>query len=1065
MAPAGLNYQVTSFFTQAGWRSFFLDDQFNILPPCDDLAQIGPYPPAQLENSALVNLFSPTYQEKLKLLLSHLTAGYNQNIPAAALMLQIAPNQNKPVELMLYPWTEATPPAQYIAFLRPLPGPIEAFIEETRAGQERQQEKLLETVARLSRQIAAILDLEALLNYTAQSLSHDFEHKFTSIFLTNAAETTINLKVASFINVKALSPTYLALPIDSNTVAGHVALTGEPLLVNTLEGGDYQRLAYLPIEARSELAVPVILGGEVLGVLDVQSDQPHQYAATDLFLLQTIADQLAVAIENARLFEERDRRMAELAVFNQIGVVISGSHDLKVMLPRILSRISALFQVEGVSLMLLEKEGLRFAVAHGPGSENIVSFTLKPGQGIAWSVVESRQTIRVDDVKHDPRHFSEIDSAIDFNTRSLLAVPVQIHDKMIGVIEAINRLDGQPFSQDDQVTLEFIASSVGITIENARLFTQTEQHIAQLAGLLEASRVINTLDLQDILKTIVHRAGTLLQSDHTVVYLADYQNRRLQALAAHSSSQMAHVPTPPFNFDEGTVGWVLRNRQPLIINDVSQDKRFLFVSSGSQFINNLVSVPLVVKDEVIGVLEATHKINSEDFTAADEALLSAFASQAAIAIHNARLFDETNRRLAEVSTLYTLADQMTKVIDPGFITEAVVNILRHALDCSGCCLFLYQETDTGPALTLNSSSGWHRSNSTSPEFQYILKLVEQLVIRPNPLYLADTQAADLPDPAMRPDSPDNQVRSIIVVPLTVKDKLLGALVVDDKQPYAFGQAEGRLLRITAAQAATAIENIKLYGHLEQRAIELELALAEVQEANRLKAEFVQQVSHELRTPLTFIRAYLDLILEGSLGEINEALKAKVQLLAQKSHSIIRLVEDLVSLEKMELANLQYQNTTPDDLINQAILVASAGVAEYGLQLVADTAPNLPPLRVDVDRIGQVFDNLIGNALKFSPAGSTITLKAKLDETLIKFSVQDQGAGIPAESLPRIFERFYQAGRPANTQRYKGSGLGLAIVKQIIEAHGGRVALESEFGRGSTFSFWLPGGEINQEPKE
>ena len=151
--------------------------------------------------------------------------------------------------------------------------------------------------------------------------------------------------------------------------------------------------------------MPLVLGGQVLGILDVQSDLPDTYNADDLFLLQTIADQLAVAIENARLFEERDRRMAELAVFNQIGAVISGSHDLSVMLPNILSRVSALFQVEGISLMLLENEELRFAVATGASADDIKSFTLKPGQGIAWSVVETGQTIRVDNVEADSAPF------------------------------------------------------------------------------------------------------------------------------------------------------------------------------------------------------------------------------------------------------------------------------------------------------------------------------------------------------------------------------------------------------------------------------------------------------------------------------------------------------------------------------------------------------------------------------------------------------------------------------------------------------------------------------------
>ncbi len=1054
MAPAVFTQEVAQFFAYSGWRQFLLDDNFNLLPPCTDLAELCGLVAQPLENTPFLNLFDPANREKLEPLLTQLAVGYHQTIPSLVLMLQTA-HQPKPVELMLYPFTDTASLVCYRGFIRLLPNTIETFFEEPRTRHIRQKNKQLETVAKLSGRIAAILDLDALLNYTVQSLSQDFEYKFTSIFLIDTTETYITLKAASNINVKALSPSFSNLPIDHKTVIGHVAATTEAMLIRNISQSEYQPLGHLPLETHSELAVPLVLGGQVLGVLDVQSDLPNKYSADDLFLLQTIADQLAVAIENARLFEERDRRMAELAVFNQIGAVISGSHDLKVMLPNILARVNALFQVEGVSLMLLEHDELRFAVATGPGAENIASFTLKPGQGIAWSVVETGQTIRVDNVATDSRHFSEIDTAIDFKTRSLLAVPVQIHGKMLGVIEAINRIDGRPFSRDDEVTLEFIASSVAIAIENARLFSETQRNIEQLAGLLEASRVINTLDLHDILNTIVQRVGALLKAEYTSVYLADDQAQQIRETASYSINPMLQSPIPIFKYGEGTVGWTLKQRQPLLLNDVSKDERFLHAGPRSELITNLIAIPLIVKDEAIGVLEVANKLDDEAFTTADEALLSAFASQAAVAIYNARLFNETNQRLAEVSTLYTFADQMTKVMDLSQVSQSTVTILRHALDCSGCCLFIQEQVDGQDTLVLKACSGWHGSHTTQTEIDYLIKLAETLTQKPQLIHLndllEDSSASALKLAALT----DSQMRSIMIVPLIVKDKLLGALSIDDHVPNAFGPSEGRLLTITAAQISTAIDNIRLYDNLEQRAIELEAALEEVQEANRLKSEFVQNVSHELRTPLTFIRAYIELILEGGLGEISPMLKEKLELISQKTYAIIRLVEDIVSMQKVESGNLRFDLISPQQLINQAIQGATASAAESNITLVADSRPDLPALRVDIDRIGQIFDNLIGNAIKFSQPGSEIKIAAQLDGEAIKFSVQDHGLGIPPESLSKIFDKFYQAGRQTGSRRYKGSGLGLAIVKQIVEAHHGRVGVESQLNQGSTFFFWLP----------
>jgi signal transduction histidine kinase len=230
----------------------------------------------------------------------------------------------------------------------------------------------------------------------------------------------------------------------------------------------------------------------------------------------------------------------------------------------------------------------------------------------------------------------------------------------------------------------------------------------------------------------------------------------------------------------------------------------------------------------------------------------------------------------------------------------------------------------------------------------------------------------------------------------------------------------------------------------------------VQEVNRLKSEFVETVSHELRTPLTFIRAYVELMLEGNLGEIAPAVKEKLKLISQKTYAVIRLVEDIVSLQKAESGYLTFVIISPEELINYAVQSASASAAEFGLKIISEVSPNLPVIRADIDRISQVFDNLTGNAIKFSRPDGEIKIRAVLDLNMIKFSVQDHGTGIPPDELNRVFERFYQVKRSGSSQdRYKGSGLGLAIVKQIVEAHAGKVGVESELGQGSTFYFWLP----------
>jgi GAF domain-containing protein len=1054
MIPAIFTDEVIEFLIHSGWRQFLVDEQFNLAPPCTALAELCNVSPQTLENYPFLNIFSPPDREKLRPLLFQLAKVSDQIIPPTLLTLQVANKYPEAVEVMLYSTPAKNSQAHYTGFIRPLP-----------AGQNIVHQKYLpnrnfEALARLSRHIAATSDLDTLLDDVVKCLSQDFEYKFTSIFLTDANETTLTLKSVSGIDIASIS-NCLSLPIADKTIVGHVAITAEPLLVNKISENDYYLLDYLPIKTQAELAVPLVAGAQVLGILDVQSDQTDNYNTDDLLLLETIAGQLAVAIENARLFEERDRRMAELIAFNQIGIVTAKQGDLQTIFSNIIHRVSALLQVEAVSLLLLEKDNLRFVAATGAGAEDIKSFTLKPGQGIAWSAIETGQTIRVDNVKVDSRHFSDIDAAIKFTTRSLLAVPIQIQDRVLGVIEAVNRLDGRPFSREDEATLESIVSSVAIVIENTRLFRQIQRQVDRVEGLLEASYAINMLDLQDILDTIVQRISALLKADHTVVYLADYETQKIYATAIHRSSDMPHVSTPAFGFDQGTVGWVLKHQQSLRINDVSKDDRFVYISPESHLVTNLVSVPLVVKGESFGVLEATHKVGGEDFTADDESLLLAFANQAAVAIHNARLFKETNQRLAEVSTLYTLADQLTRVLDLNRVIESSVTILKHALDCNSCCLFVKPGADD-KALILKACSGWPELDQKHAEIDYICSLAKALITSPHPIYIQDvtTDFLILPEAEETPANQQKKVvnqkfelGSVMIVPLIVKEELLGALSINDKRPNAFGQAEGRLLTIAAAQISSAIENTRLYDNLEQRAIELESALKEVEDANRLKSEFVQNVSHELRTPLTFIKAYVELILEGSLGKIPRKVRAKLQVISQKADAVTRLVEDIVSLQRIEAGTLRLEAIGIHELITRAQELASASAAEHNIEIVSNSRPDLPKVWVDVDRMGQVFDNLVGNALKFSPVGSKINISAELDDGKVKFSVQDYGIGIPPDKLDKVFERFYQVDG-STTRRHGGAGLGLTIVKQIIEAHGGYITVESELDKGTTFSFWL-----------
>jgi signal transduction histidine kinase len=271
-------------------------------------------------------------------------------------------------------------------------------------------------------------------------------------------------------------------------------------------------------------------------------------------------------------------------------------------------------------------------------------------------------------------------------------------------------------------------------------------------------------------------------------------------------------------------------------------------------------------------------------------------------------------------------------------------------------------------------------------------------------------------------------------------------------PYTDSQL--RTLYTIANSTATALENARLYQELMARAINLQQAVDELAEADRLKDELVGNVSHELRSPLTYVMGYVDLLLAGEMGELAPEQRKSLEIVAGKTKMLARLVSDILSFEKTQTEDLELAPVNLIEIAQQVVQDISRAADEAGIQIVSEFDPRTGPVMGDAGRIEQVFNNLLGNALKFSPAGSAITVRVLLREQNIRAEVADMGIGIPEDKLSRIFDRFYQVNLESR-RRYGGVGLGLAICKQLIEAHGGRIGVTSQLGVGSTFYFELP----------
>jgi two-component system sensor histidine kinase VicK len=287
--------------------------------------------------------------------------------------------------------------------------------------------------------------------------------------------------------------------------------------------------------------------------------------------------------------------------------------------------------------------------------------------------------------------------------------------------------------------------------------------------------------------------------------------------------------------------------------------------------------------------------------------------------------------------------------------------------------------------------------------------------------------------------------------------VVGVLVAGNKIGRGFGERDVAMLSAVADYASVALVNSRLFREVESRARNLQRAYDELRSAERLKDELVQNVSRELRVPLLHAKNYIDLLARGDQGPLSPEQADVARTASDKLAGALRIVENMAGITEADSRQDNRHLISIVDLAHRAIGRYQLAAQGAGIRLAADLPAQPLTVRSNPARIARVFDEYLSNAIRFSPQGGSVTVRVReTGDGQVETEVSDTGLGIPPDMLGRVFERFYQVDSPA-ARRLAGAGLGLALAKQIVEAHGGRVAAESDGvpGNGSRFSFTLP----------
>jgi len=400
-------------------------------------------------------------------------------------------------------------------------------------------------------------------------------------------------------------------------------------------------------------------------------------------------------------------------------------------------------------------------------------------------------------------------------------------------------------------------------------------------------------------------------------------------------------------------------------------------------------------------------------------------------------------RQHQLLRLVELSVTLNSTLDLDDLLKLITATATELLECEAASILLYDEKN--PRLYFAAATG-----SDPAQLAEIPVPIENslagTIFRTNQHIILNDAELDPRHYSLVSDHIKFNVRTLVGVPMPIKDRTVGVLEAVNKHNGTFDERDAALLSVIAAHAAIAINNARLLRTTQQ-------ALEKVKESDQLKSNFLALASHELRTPLGIIIGYSTFLKEDAKGELSDHA-SQVLTAARQMRSILDEMNNLAMLKSDEMI------LKPQKLVMQDVLVyACEGIKEIAAtrnQKLIYAFPEEPfVVNVDLDKTALAFGNILGNAIRFSPQGSDITIGAIQDGNQVLAWVQDQGIGIPVDKLQKIFEEFYQI-EPPNTRHYGGLGIGLTIAKGLIETQGGRIWAESEgAGAGSTFKVLLP----------
>jgi GAF domain-containing protein/CheY-like chemotaxis protein len=953
-------------------------------------------------------------------------------------------------------------PAEEVEFLEILANHAATALETVRLfGEARRRQESAETLAALTQTLTGSLDLPTVLSLVADGVRRLLRSDGGAVGLAEP-DGAIRLAVAVGLGAEAFRGILIR---PGQGVGGRVLETGQPFWTSDYLGDPRVSRDFADKVRETgqvgELAVPVRLREELVGVLWALYGRRAPITDEDIALAQSLAQVVAIAVENARLYAEARQSATEARALFEVGRLIAAALDPGRVLDLIVERAREVMGVQACGVFRFDADG-RLAYARGSGlsADFVRGLTVRLGEGTSGRSVVEGAPVWTADILADPA--IPLDPATRAlvereGYRAVLSVPIRIKEAPFGCLATYWWTPHTPTPREVEA-LSSLAALAAVALENARLYGEAREYVARLEHLSRVTRTVTaTLRLDAVLGQVTQAAVSLLEAPLVTLWVADEERRTLSRRAASGDAEaLAAVPTR-LAYGEGGAGWVAQHRRPLLDVAIEDPRITAAAAALARGITAFSAVPLLLGDRLLGVLVVGGR-REAPWSSADVALLQTLTGQAAIAVENARLYEAAQRdeaeavALAEASRRFSASLRRDAVL--GAMAEAAVDVLGEtwsvfAVEAGTGQLQVVARTAEDGALP--DARGFPVG---STPLRMGERLVGQVAATGTPLLVRDV--AELPpDHPSRPDLERWGMRSVLIVPVAiggvVRAVLAGSICDDTRQ---FADRDLRLARAVADRAASALENARLFEELTRAYQEVKTAQEHLIQTEKLRAlgEMASGVAHDFNNILAAILGRVQLILNQTEDPTLRRWLQVIERAAMDGAQTVRQIQEFTRIRRDQPAETVDLTQVVRDAVEmtQTRWRDEAQSRSLDIRVVTQLEP-VPPVDGHPAELRQVLTNLVLNAVDALPEGGTITIATRAVSDAVEVSVADTGVGMSEEVRRRIFEPFFTTKGPG------GTGLGLAMVYGIVARHGGQVVVDSREGAGSTFTIRLPLG--------